>query len=399
MTEKKLRTGLIMLIGALATLQPFVLDPYLSQVGAIVKDFSVSASIAQLTLSALTLGIAAGTLIAGPVSDAVGRKKPALIALAAYVLAGIFVASTQSIEGFFAGRVLQGFFGASLAVLANAMLRDLYDGLQLIKAMGRMLLVQASSWVLAPFLGSASLYFTNWRGLSLIVATIGLTLLLVCLRILPDTMHTDDRRASSIGALATRFKKVFRDRVFVGVVAVQVMIMLALFSYLNLSPFIFGDVYGIPANLVGFYFAVCSAAAYLGSQLGAKLANRFQPQWVLLASMLTGLTAGILLIVGGYAGGSILMYEGLLMLFTFSFGATITPVFSLAMSAHPNEAGTAAGVLGVVGFIATTALGGVYLLLDHKSSAGVGLGMTVSLSVALVIFFAVIRPKSLAKLS
>jgi len=398
-TTRQLRIGLIMLIGALATLQAFALDPYLSQVGAISADFSVSDDLAQLTLSALTLGIAAGTLVAGPISDAIGRKKPALIALAAYVLAGIFVASTTSFEGFFAGRILQGFFGASLAVLANAMLRDLYDGLTLIKAMGRMLLVQSSSWILAPLLGSAALYFTNWRGLSLIVAGIGLALLVLCLRILPDTMHRDSRRKSGVRELALRFKKVFADRVFVGVVAVQVCIVLALFSYLNISPFVFGGVYGIPANQVGFFLAACSACAYVGSQIGAKLANRYQPQWVLLASLIVALAAGILMMIGGAASGTIVMFQGLLMLFTFAFGATVTPVFSLAMSAHPNEAGTAAGVLGVVGFIATTALAGVYLLLDNTSAGGVGLGIATSMILGLVLFFAVVRPRSLVKLT
>ncbi|MFM6980133.1 MAG: MFS transporter, partial [Micrococcales bacterium] len=171
------------------------------------------------------------------------------------------------------------------------------------------------------------------------------------------------------------------------------------FSYLNISPFIYGQVYAIPANLVGIYFAANSALAYIGSQIGARLSNRFQPQWVLLGCLIVCLLAGVVMTVGELNLGSIWIFQSMLMLFTFGFGATVTPVFALAMAAHPNEAGTAAGVLGVAGFVFTTALAGVYLLLDHTSGAGVGTGMAVSMTIGILILFAVVRPSKLAKLT
>jgi DHA1 family bicyclomycin/chloramphenicol resistance-like MFS transporter len=87
MTQTKLRSGLILLIGALGMFQPLSLDPYMPNIGPIARDLNFQASLIAQNLTFLTLGVSVGLVIAGPLSDAIGRRRPVLFALAGFALA------------------------------------------------------------------------------------------------------------------------------------------------------------------------------------------------------------------------------------------------------------------------------------------------------------------------
>jgi DHA1 family bicyclomycin/chloramphenicol resistance-like MFS transporter len=89
---------------------------------------------------------------------------------------------------------------------------------------------------------------------------------------------------------------------------------------------------------------------------------------------------------------------GLVSVFIFTFGLSITPIQTIALQGHGSEAGTAASVLGVVNSF-TAAIGApLYPLVGSESSANMGIAIILSHLVALVLFFAVLRPKSIPEL-
>ncbi|MTA59019.1 MAG: MFS transporter, partial [Actinobacteria bacterium] len=184
----------ILIIGGLQTLQPFSLDPYLPSGPIIARGFDVPDSMIQLTFSALTLGFAMGQLITGPLSDSIGRRKPMLIGSAAFVIATILVSLAPNLEMFFVARFVQGIAGAAVFVVGNAVVRDLYEGLSLLKVMSRVLLIQALSWFIGPFAGSQLLQFMDWRGVSLVIGSFAVLMLITAIRYLPETLRHEDRR-------------------------------------------------------------------------------------------------------------------------------------------------------------------------------------------------------------
>lgn len=395
MNETKLRTGLILLIGALGVLQPLSLDPYLPNISIIAKDLSSPAELIQQNLTFLTLGISLGTLIAGPLSDAIGRRRPVLFALAGYVFAALLVANAASVELFFAGRVLQGIFAACAWVVSTAMLRDMYEGLKLIRAMGLSMALMASTWFLGPAYGSILQSFTDWRGLSTQLSIIAGLLLITIFFKLPDTMTVEQRTKTTAKEVATRFVHLLKDRVFLGLVGVQVTISVSLFSYLSVSPFVYSDPYGVPTNAVGFYLAINSVGAYVGSQLGTWLSQRFKPQYVLFGGLVVGMLAGATLIATAVFQLPFIVFTSGLALFTLGFGTTFTPLLGLAMTAHPEEAGTASSVIAVSGTIATTLSGSFYAVLDHQSAIGIGITQFSLMMLGIILLFAVVRPNQL----
>ena len=395
MTQTKLRTGLILLIGALGMLQPLSLDPYMPNISNIAKDLNVQAALIGQNLTFLTLGVSVGLVVAGPLSDAIGRRRPVLLALFGYALASLATAFVTNVEFFFTLRAAQGFFAACAAVVANAMLRDLYQGLQLIKAIARSMLLMGTTWFLGPIFGSVLQSFTDWRGLGILLAIASTILLVVIYLKLPDTMTLEDRTKTTAKEVVSGFARLLKDRVFLGLVLVQVTISVALYSYLNISTFIYGNAFGIGATQVGFFLAINSACSYTGAQLGAALSRRFKPQYVLLGTQVLGISAGIGLIFIAIFQAPFIIFTGTMALFVMSFGSSITPILGLAMDSHPHEAGTAAAIITFSGTFAATLAGPLYATLDHNSSLGMGIAISITLSIGVILLFAIVRPNKL----
>jgi DHA1 family bicyclomycin/chloramphenicol resistance-like MFS transporter len=331
MTETKLRTGLILLIGALGVLQPFSLDPYLANISFIAKDLNVAETLIAQNLTALTLGISVGTVIAGPMSDAIGRKKPIIFALIGYIGAAILASVATNVEVFFTGRILQGFFASAAAVIANAMLRDMYEGLLLIKAVGRSMLLMATSWFIGPIFGSYLQSFTNWRGLGHILAILGTALLILILFKLPDTMTKEQRTKTTAKDVATRFGYLVKDRVFLGLIIVQSCISVSLFSYLSVGPFVYDNAYQINPAQVGIFLSINSVGAYIGSQLGTKLSSKIKPQYALLVALAIGVAAGVVQILTATMNLGFVFFTTTLAIFAIGFGTSVTPILGLSL--------------------------------------------------------------------
>src|ERR1700727_3483330 len=81
--------GLAILLAALSMAGPFAIDTFFPSFHAIAEQFSVSAWAVQQTLTVYMLPLSFMSLVQGPLSDAVGRRRVIVIGLAVYPLASI----------------------------------------------------------------------------------------------------------------------------------------------------------------------------------------------------------------------------------------------------------------------------------------------------------------------
>src|SRR5438445_519883 len=119
---------LFVILGGLTAFGPLSIDMYLPALPAIGRELDASESLIQLSLTGCLLGLAAGQVIAGPLSDTLGRRRPLLAGVAAYVLTSLLCALAPSAPLLVAFRVLQGLGGGAGIVIARAIVRDLYEG-------------------------------------------------------------------------------------------------------------------------------------------------------------------------------------------------------------------------------------------------------------------------------
>src|ERR1700733_8965396 len=102
---------LTLILGALSAFGPLSMDMYLPGLPSLTRDLGASASTGQLTLTGCMLGIAAGQLFTGPVSDSLGRRRPLLVGLTGYIAASLACAAAPSIAVLVVVRLIQGMAG------------------------------------------------------------------------------------------------------------------------------------------------------------------------------------------------------------------------------------------------------------------------------------------------
>ena len=385
----------ILLIGAAMGLVPFSIDPLIPSFPHIAEFYKVSNSVVQYTITGLTAGLALGHVVAGPLSDALGRRKPMLISVALFFIAefGCFLA--PNIESFLALRVLLGIGASGATVIGFAIIRDLYVGQSMIKFMGRVYLIQGLAPILGPLVGSQLLAFMDWKQIFLVFTIYGALVFTGLYFSLIETLHSNDRRAKGFDGMAGRFRAVLRDRIYVGLLIFSVLQMVGLFTYLNTFSFLFQDSFGLSASTFGLWFAFNSAMSWVGVQAGAWLSKHIAPHYVVIGAACLALLAAAGLVLAGITGLPFGFVEACFALFMFSFASTITPLNSVALAQHGEEAGTAAALLGALNFAMPALATVLYNLLDTTTSTDAGIMMFTCYALGLVSIFVISRPRSM----
>lgn len=339
----------IILLGALTALGPFTIDLYLPAFPVLQEDFETTAAAIQLTLTGTMIGFAVGQLVVGPLSDTVGRRVPLLAVTALHVVASVGAALAPDLVLLAIARVLMGVGAAAGAVVAMAIVRDLFGGKRLVVMLSRLALVSGVAPVAAPLVGSALLSVMPWRGIFGVLAVYSSIMLVSTIFLIPETLPKARRREGGATALQ-RYRSVFGDRVFVGVLIIGGMSFSGLFSYLSASPFLFQETYGFDAQQYGLLFAVNSLGVVGGVQVSSRLAARFGPQWVLAVSTAVLIAASTAIIAADQLGAG--LWGTIIPLFFFmtACGFTFPCVQVLALDRHGKAAGTAASILGATNF-------------------------------------------------
>ena len=99
-TGRRLTARQTFVLGAATALGPLSIDLYLPAFPELARELGASEAAVQLTLTACVVGLALGQLVAGPVSDAVGRRVPIAAGLFAWALASFACAFAPSIATF-----------------------------------------------------------------------------------------------------------------------------------------------------------------------------------------------------------------------------------------------------------------------------------------------------------
>ncbi|MGH3241721.1 MAG: multidrug effflux MFS transporter, partial [Spirillospora sp.] len=349
------RLRLIMVLGALTALAPLSIDMYLPALPTLTEDLGTGAMQTQLTLTACIVGLAVGQAVAGPLSDAFGRRRPLLIGLAAYAAASLLCAAAPTVETLIALRLVQGAAGAAGIVIARAIVQDLYDGVAAAKFFALLMLVNGLAPILAPVFGGQLLRLMPWPGVFAVLAGIGVALFLGSLLGLRETLPPGRRETGGLRATAATFRALAADRSFVGYALTNGLAFGALFTYISGSPFVLQDIYDLSPQEFSVVFGVNSIGIVAAGQIGGTLAGRVPLRRLLAAGLAIVTAGGIVLLVAVLAGGGLRGVLAGLFLVACGEGLIGPNATALALSGRPPRvAGSASALLGVSQF----ALGG-----------------------------------------
>ena len=155
------RTLLILILGFLATIDPFSIDFYLPAFTAIAKAMGTTTARVSLSISSYFIGLAIGQISYGPVIDRFGRKRPLYFGLVGYIIASLGCMLAHSVNALIALRFLQALAGGVAGIGAFAMVRDFFPVKESARIFSFLMLIIGISPLLAPSIGG---FIADWFG-------------------------------------------------------------------------------------------------------------------------------------------------------------------------------------------------------------------------------------------
>lgn len=387
---------MVFVLGGLIALGPLTIDMYLPALPTITSELGTTSSTIQLTLTGTLIGLALGQLVIGPLSDALGRRRPLLFGTALHLLASLAIIIAPNVYVLGGLRVLQGVGAAAGSVIAMAIVRDLFTGRAAATLLSRLILVMGVAPVIAPTLGGELLRVTSWRGIFAALAVYGLIIIPLTAWTLRETLPPERRSSPGVGRILRTYAGLLRDRAFVGLVLVAGLAMAGLFGYIAGSSFVFQEEYGLDQQEFGMVFGAGAVWLIAATQLNAYLLRRFEPRVLLLVAIISGTVFGLVLLTmaatgfGGIIGIIVPMWAVL-----FSVGLALPNAPALALGRHGEAAGTAAAMLGAVQFGVGAIVSPVVGILGNDAVA-MGTVVAGGLFLALLVLLVVVRPWQLA---
>jgi DHA1 family bicyclomycin/chloramphenicol resistance-like MFS transporter len=362
------RLRLTFILGALTAFAPMSIDMYLPSLPALAREFGATAASAQLTLSAFFLGLALGQALYGPLADRFGRKPPLYVGLSLYVVASAGCALATSIEALVALRFIQALGGCAGVVVARAVVRDLFDQRGSARMLSRMMLVMGAAPMLAPLAGGWLAAAAGWRAIFWTLCGFGIACIAVTFTGMPETRPGFTVRPG-VGAALRGYARLLAHRRFLGYTFAGGFAQAGMFAYISGSPFVFIDVYGVPAQAYGWLFGLNALGLIAASQLNARLVVRLGPDRLLARANAANALFGLALLAAAWTGAG--GFAGLLVpLFGYvaSLGFSFPNAAAGAMAPFPEQAGSASALLGTVQF-AIAAVAGATVGVAHDGTA------------------------------
>ncbi|MQS06657.1 multidrug effflux MFS transporter [Streptomyces alkaliphilus] len=396
--SRRRRAGILitLILGGLTALPPLSMDLYLPALPEIGGVMDTGAANVQLTLTACLLGLGLGQLITGPMSDQLGRRKPLIAGMICYIAASAACAFATSIEMLIVFRTIQGLAGAAGVVIARAIVRDMFDGLAMARFFSTLLLISGVAPILAPVVGGQLLRFTSWRGLFILLAVGGVVLVLIVVRLLPETLPPERRTSGGIGPALRDMRELCRDRFFLGHMLTCSFAFAALFAYVAASPFVVQELYGASPQTFSLLFMVNSMGLIAMSQVNGRiLVGRVSLNAVIVVGLaIIGLASvALLLMTLGVFGEVGLLPLAVALFVLMSAMALVLPNSnSEALLRTPHVAGSASALLGAAQFFIGAVASPLVGVAGEDTAVPMAVVQLTTTVIAAVSFFVLCRP-------
>ena len=252
----------------------FSIDSMLPALPQIAAELSPgNANRAQLVLTAFVAGLGLGLLVAGPVSDSLGRKPVIIAGFGVYALASVAAVYANSLEALLAARFVQGLGAAAPRIVALALVRDLYQGREMARITSFVMMIFILIPAVAPSMGAIIIHFIGWRGVFgsfVLLAAVGS--LWLGLR-QAETLPPAARRPLNMPALMVSAREVLANRQVQLVTVVMTLGFGQMFALLSSAQQLFVETYHTGDNFP-LWFAAMALLSGSGTVLNARSVMR-----------------------------------------------------------------------------------------------------------------------------
>jgi DHA1 family bicyclomycin/chloramphenicol resistance-like MFS transporter len=383
MTIKKRQTATLSLI---ASLGPFQFDTYLPALPALMLFMHTTDTMVQLTITASLLGMAAGQLFVGPLIDALGRRRPLIVALSVFILASIGCLTATDVTWMIVARFVLGFAAAGGFVINNAFIRDIATGQNASRLYSTQAAISSLAPVIAPLVGGQLLLLGDWHVVFIFLTFMGAAVLAMALWLMPETLEVEKRSQLSFKATFSSWGGILRDSRFIALAVTGGLLFGQVCVFIAGAPFALEGGFHLTPTEYTFAFAAVTIVMF-----SANSVNRYLLKKIASINLLRyGLSQAIFAAV--FMTTLNLMNIHTLALSIVGFALSISAMgfcmanmMGLAMRDHGERAGTAAGLLGFSNSIGGAIAAPLTSLIFGLDIVGVTLFMSILLVAAAVI--------------
>ena len=277
------RTELVAIAAILMATVSLSIDIILPALGEMAGELGIADSNRrQWIITALFLGLTAGQLLFGPLSDAVGRRPAVVAGIGVFVSGSLICALAPSFEVMMAGRVVQGIGAAGPRIVTVALIRDRFEGREMARVMSVIMGVFIMVPVLAPLVGQALLFLMPWRGLFGVLSAICLGGGLWLLLRQPETLG--EPQPLRLGRLLAASREVLTSARPMAYTVAGGCCYGALMGYVNSSQQLFQDLFRV-GDLYTLVFGASAAFISAATLVNARLVRRHGMERVCILSM------------------------------------------------------------------------------------------------------------------
>lgn len=325
----------------------FVNDMYVPALPEMADIFGCSTSTAQLGLSFGMMGLGAGQIIFGPVSDKYGRKIVLVTGMLIFSIGGMASVFSKDINFFLGCRFIQGIGASTGYFLARTIPADVTGGRSLARMMALIGAINGIAPASAPVLGGIFTHWLGWKSI-FIFLTIQAILIVLVSPLLKETLPKSQRAKGSLIQAFKGYGLLLQKRNFMTHVLLKGAALGILFAYISSATFIIQRHYGFSDVIFGLFMGGNALFVVAGSMSALKfrLLKRagVYGAWGLIPVI--GLQYFALCMIDSF-----ILYEVLNCLMLFCLGLIFTMSNSLAMNEGRADAGRASAILGVTGYI------------------------------------------------
>ncbi|QJE01780.1 multidrug effflux MFS transporter [Massilia forsythiae] len=367
------------MVGALA------IDTYLPSIPAIGRHFAVGPVAVQQTLSVFLFTFAFMMLFYGTLSDSFGRRPVILAALAMYTLASFGAALAPTFGWLLAFRALQGLSAGAGSVIGQAIVQDRFSGADAQRIMSHIMMVFGLAPAIAPILGGWLHVSFGWRATFWFLTLFGAVMLLVCWKLLPESLAPDKRHAFHGGAIARNYLKVLGHPQFLLLSLAVGLAFGGLSIYIGAAADFVMAILHLPETAFAWMFIPLISGMVIGSAWGGKRVARYPAG--ALRRIGYGLMALACVLNVGYtawSGDRVAVPWAVLPLMVYTFGLAVAmPALQVAaLGLFPHNRGLASSMLAFIqmmsfalvsGLVAPQLFGSAF-----KLACGVAAGLVLS---------------------
>ena len=354
------RWALAALLACLGTLGPFSIDTYLPAFTGIAQAIGASPLEMQQTLSAYLFGFALMNLFHGALSDSFGRKPVMLVALVVFALASVGCALSTHIGALVASRFVQGMSAGAGMVISRAVIRDMFPPAESQKVMSQVTIYFGVAPAIAPVVGGLLFVHVGWHSIFWFLAAIGVALFVAVCRLLPETLHLQDRRPFSAGDLSRGYGRFASDLRFWLLVLASGIPFNGMFLYVLSAPVFLGEILGLTPDRFFWFFILSISGIMAGAWASGRMAGRVEPRrqiaiglWVMSGVAVVNVSLNALFTP--HVGWALIP----ITLYAFGWALMVPVVTLMVLDLVPERRGMASSFQAAVGAVANGLVAGV----------------------------------------